>query len=231
MDTIERPQAPPLPLENGDRLTRAEFERRWEAMPHVKKAELIDGVVYMPTAVRYQGHGSEHLAMVTWLGVYKAHTPGVGSADNTTNRLDEDNEPQPAVLLRLPESAGGQSYVDEDGYLNRGPELVAEVAASSASYDLHQKLNTYRRHSVREYIVWRVLEDVIDWFVLCEGNYDRLAPDADGVYKSRIFPGLWLDSAAIRADDLLKVLETLHSGLATPEHAEFVSRLRDSLAK
>ena len=40
-----------LPLEHGDHLTREEFERRYEAMPHVRKAELIEGVVYMPSPV------------------------------------------------------------------------------------------------------------------------------------------------------------------------------------
>ncbi len=213
------------PLESGDRLTREEFERRYEAMPNVKKAELIDGVVYMPAAVRYEGHGRQHAILNGWLAVYVAGTPGVEAGDNATVRLDLDNEPQPDLLLRLPESLGGQSRVDADGYLEGPPELVAEIVASSAAYDLHQKLNVYRRHGVREYIVWRVLDEKIDWFILREGRFDRLAPDAGGVYKSEVFPGLWLDAAALLRGEQAAVLNVLNEGLASPEHAEFAERL------
>src|SRR5215510_13176349 len=135
-------------LENGDRLTRPEFERRYEAMPHLKKAELIEGVVYVPSLVRYEGHGRQHVTMSGWLVAYMASTPGVEVADNTTVRLDLDNEPQPDLLLRV--AAGGQSRVGADGFLDGAPELVAEVASSSVAYDLHQKLAVYRRHGVRE---------------------------------------------------------------------------------
>lgn len=218
--------SPIPPLESGDRLTRAEFERRYEAMPGVKKAELIEGVVYMPAAVRYEGHGRQHSVLAGWLAVYVANTPGVGSGDNATVRLDLDNEPQPDLLLRLPESLGGQSRVDADGYIEGPPELVAEVAASSAAYDLHQKLNVYRRHGVREYVVWRVLDEAVDWFILREGRFDRLEPDAAGIYKSEVFPGLWLDAAALLRGDQAAMLNMLNEGVASAEHLEFVERLR-----
>lgn len=214
------------PLESGDRLTRAEFERRYEAMPGVKKAELIEGVVYMPAAVRYEGHGRQHALLLWWLGSYAAGTHGVGVGDNTTVRLDLDNVPQPDLLLRLPKSVGGQSRVDPDGYIEGPPELVAEIVASSAAYDLHQKLNVYRRHGVREYIVWRVLDEEIDWFILREGRFDRSSPDTRGIYKSETFPGLWLDVAALLRGDQAEVLNVLNQGLASAEHAEFVERLR-----
>jgi len=213
------------PLESGDRLTRAEFERRYEATPNVKKAELIDGVVYMSAAVRHEGHGRQHSLLTWWLGAYVAGTPGVESSDNATVRLDLDNEPQPDLLLRLPESLGGQSRVDPDGYIEGPPELVAEIVASSAAYDLHQKLSVYRRHGVREYVVWRVLDEEIDWFILREGRFDRLAPDAAGIYKSEVFPGLWLDAAALLRGDQAAMLNVLNEGLAGPEHAQFVERL------
>jgi Uma2 family endonuclease len=188
LQTAAHPQV--LPLENGDRLTRAEFARRYEAMPHLKKAELIEGVVYVPSPVRYTQHGSPHSHIVTWLGTYAAATPGVGGADNTTVRLDLDNEPQPdALLIVLPEH-GGQSRIDEDGYIAGAPELVAEVAASSASYDLHAKRHAYRRNGVCEYLVWRVLDQDIDWFVLRDGAYERQSPGTDGFLRSAIFPGL-----------------------------------------
>lgn len=215
------------PLENGDRLTRPEFERRYEAMPHLKKAELIEGVVYVPSPVRYEQHGRPNFGLETWLGVYSAATPGVMGASNTTVRLDLDNEVQPDVLLRLEE--GGRSRISPDGYVEGAPELVVEVAASSASYDLHDKLRVYRRNGVQEYVVWRVLDGCLDWFALREGSYQRLEPDEAGVLRSEVFPGLWLAGPALLAGDLAAVLATLQEGLATPEHAAFVERLREAL--
>jgi Uma2 family endonuclease len=134
-----------------------------------------------------------------------------------------DNEPQPDVLLRI--TNGGQSRVDEDGFLDGAPELIAEVASSSVAYDLHQKLHTYRRHDVREYIVWRTQDNAIDWFVLREGRYDRLPLDEAGIYKSEVFPGLWLDAAAMLRDDLATVLKVLGEGAASQEHVNFVQQL------
>jgi len=211
------------PLENGDRLTRPEFERRYEAMPHIKKAELVEGVVYMPSPVRYEGHGRQHSSLNGWLVVYSASTPRVAAGDNTTIRLDLDNEPQPDMLLRL--TTNGQSRVAADGFIEGPPELVAEVASSRVAYDLHQKLDVYRRHGVREYIVWRTLDNAIDWFVLREGRYERLPSDEAGIYKSETFPGLWLDALAMLRGDLAAVLKTLGEGIASHEHAEFVRQL------
>src|SRR5499426_3500497 len=148
-------------LENGDRLTRPEFERRYEAMPHLKKAELIEGVVYVPSPVRHSYHGRQHAHLIGWLGYYEAHTPGVEASDNVTVRLDLDNEPQPDALLFIDPACGGQARIDADGYIEDAPERVAEVAASSASYDLHAKPRVYRRNGVHEYIVWRVLDQEI----------------------------------------------------------------------
>src|SRR5689334_16877363 len=166
-----------LPLEPGDRLTRAEFERRYEAMPDLKKAELIEGVVYMPSPVRVQRHGRPHAWVIGWLIHYEAGTPGVATADNTTARLDMDNEPQPDGLLYIDPARGGQARISADDYIEGAPELAAEIAASSVSFDLHEKMNVYRRNGVQEYIVWRVLDGAIDWFRLHEGQYVRLTPD------------------------------------------------------
>ena len=199
------PQASPEsmipPLEPGDRLSRAEFERRYDAMPNLKKAELIEGVVYMPSPVRLRRHGRPHFDLITWLGNYKMATPGVIGADNASVRLDLDNEPQPDVVLFIDPASGGQARISSDDYLEEAPELVAEIAASSASYDLNTKLNVYRRNGVREYIVWRVLDRQIDWFVLREGEFVRLPLDDDGLYRSEVFPGLWLDPAALVRGD------------------------------
>jgi len=213
------------PLEPGDRLTRAEFERRYEAMPGLKKAELIEGVVYMPSPVRHQLHSLPHSLLVGWLVQYRGGTPGVFPGDNATTRLDLDNEPQPDALLFIDPARGGQARVSEDDYIEGAPELVAEVASSSASYDLGAKLHVYRRNGVREYVVWRVLDEEVDWFVLRHEQYQRQEPDAQGLLRSEVFPGLWLDPAALVRGDVATVLAAVQQGLATPEHAAFVARL------
>jgi Uma2 family endonuclease len=138
------------PLENDDRLTRSDFEQRYDAMPHVKKAELIEGIVYMLSPVRVRSHGKPHGQIMGWISVYSAATPGVDFADNTTLRLDADNEPQPDAMLWVAAAAGGHANVSDDDYLEGSPELIVEVAASSASYDLHVKREVYRRNGVQE---------------------------------------------------------------------------------
>jgi len=212
-------------LVNGDRLTRDEFERRYAGMPEVKKAELIEGVVYMPSPIRSEQHGSPHFDLVTWLGTYRATTPGLEGDDNTTLRLDLDNELQPDAILRIDEKLGGQCRVVRDGYLEGAPELIAEVTASTASYDLHDKKNAYRRNGVREYVVWRVLDGEIDWFALRKGQYERMLPDESGLVRSEVFPGLWLDPGALVRRDMAAVLKRVQEGLESPEHVEFVERL------
>ena len=210
-------------LENGDRLTRAEFERRYGAMPDMKKAELIEGVVYVPSPVRHRQHGAPHAHLIIWLGQYVAHTPGVEIGDNSSVRLDLDNEPQPDALLFIDPACGGQIRISTDGIIDGAPELVAEVASSSVSYDLHAKLHVYRRSGVHEYIVWRVLEREIDWFVLRAGQYERLPVDSQGLLRSQSFAGLWLDPAALIRSDLATVLTIVQHGASSPEHAAFVS--------
>lgn len=195
-------------LEQGDRLTQAEFRRRYEAMPDVDHAELIEGVVYMSSPVSAENHGRPHAELSTWLGVYYSKTPGVDIGDNSTLWLDTDNSPQPDLYLRLDEEHGGQSKL-VDGYVHGAPELVAEIAASSASYDLHDKLNAYRRNGVKEYIVWRVLDREVDWFVLEDGRFERMAL-TNGVFESRVFPGLRLNLAALLDGNLKAVLAGLN---------------------
>jgi len=211
------------PLENGDKLTRHEFERRYHAMPNLKKAELIEGVVYVASPVRAKQHGKPHARIMTWLGTYEAATPGVEALDNSTVLIDTDNEPQPDALLRI--ETGGQSRINKDDYVEGAPELIVEIAASSASYDLHKKLKVYRRNQVQEYLIWRVYDYQFDWFRLQKGEYIQLQPNADNIICSQIFPGLWLDKIALLRGDLGTVLAVLQQGLASPEHENFISRL------
>ena len=184
----------------------------------------------MASPVRAIGHARPTGAVVTWLGTYGAFTPWVSMLDNATVRLDLDNEPQPDALLRIDAEAGGQSYLSGDDYVEGPPELIVEVAASSAAYDLHDKLNAYRRNGVREYIVWRTFDSAIDWFVLAGGEYRRRipnveGPNAGGVVESHAFPGLRLAVAAMLADDLAAVLAELRRGIESPAHADFVAGL------
>jgi len=218
-----RPPAPP-PLQAGDRLSRAEFERRYHAHPEIKKAELIEGVVYMPSPVRFEQHGRPHSDVITWLGVYRAATPGVLVGDNVTVRLDFENEVQPDALLRLEPEQGGRSRVTEDDYLEGPPELIVEITASSVSYDLHDKLRVYARNGVQEYLAVQMYEQRVDWFVLREGVYETLAPGEDGVLRSEVFPGLWLQPDALWSGDVAAMLAVLQEGLASSEHSVFVAR-------
>ncbi len=180
----------------------------------------------MASPVRFTQHGKPHSDIVTWPGLYRAATPGVTGADNTTVLLDFETEVQPDALLRLEPEQGGRSRVTADDYIDGPPELLVEVAASSAAYDLHDKRQVYARNGVQEYLVLQIYEQRVDRFILREGVYTSLAPDADGILRSAIFPGLWFDPAAFWRDDLAVLLGVVQRGIATPEHTAFVARLR-----
>jgi Uma2 family endonuclease len=218
--------SPRIPvLHAGDRLTRTEFERRYLAMSGLKKAELLEGVVYMPSPVRLTFHAEPHGLLCGWLAVYAAGTPGVAHAIDATLRVDEDNEVQPDLMLRIL-GATGRSRVDADHYVVGAPELLVEVAASSVSYDLHQKLHVYRRAGVREYLVLRAEDAAVDWFELRDGRYEPIAADRPGVLASRAFPGLRLDVPALLAGDDAALHAAVRAGLATDQHAAFAASLR-----
>jgi Uma2 family endonuclease len=216
------------PLENGDRLTRAEFERRYDAMPELKKAELVEGVVHVPSPVRQRFHGRQHSHLNFWLCAYEGSTPGVEVGDNSTVRLDLDNMPQPDCLLFIQPEHGGGVRIGAKGYIEGAPELVAEVTSSSASYDFGDKLGAYRRNGAAEYVIWRVVDRQIDWLVLHEGRYEPLIPAADGILRSTAFPGLWLDPDSLIRGDLNAVFAVVQRGLNSPDHAEFLVRLQQN---
>jgi Uma2 family endonuclease len=223
-------QALVQPLESGDSLGAVEFLRRYEAMPGVKKAELIEGTVYMPSPVRL-AHGASDSLIQGWLGSYAARTPGTQAAANVTVRLDPENVPQPDALLRILPECGGQTRLDAAGYLSGPPELIVEVAASSVAIDLHDKLRAYRRAGVREYLVWRTLDRQLDWFVLDQDEYRSNAPASQGVLRSPHFPGLALAVDALLENDSAKVLDVLQIEMQTPAHAAFVAQLETNARK
>ena len=205
--------AVPVSLESGDHLTRDEFHRRYLARPDIKKAELIDGVVYVASPVRFDRHAQPHFMVVGWLAAYVGLTPGVQpGGDNGTVFLDDGVEVQPDAFLWWPEPGGPR--LAADGYVEGAPQLVVEVAASSVSYDLHTKKEAYRRNGVREYVVWRVLDEAIDWFRLQDGSYITVQPDAAGIVESEQFPGLRLDVPRMLAGNLAAVLGQVRGGPA-----------------
>jgi Uma2 family endonuclease len=212
-------------LETGDRLTRVDFERRYEATSGLKKAELIEGVVIVPSPSRLRRHSEPHAHIMGWLALYRAATPGVTVADNVSIRLDLDNEPQPDAALLVDPDCGGRSRISNDDYVEGAPELVVEVTSSRVSYDLGEKRDVYRRSGVGEYLVWRVLDREFDWFALREGRYLPQTIDPQGWLHSELFPGLWLNVSAMLRGDLRSVLNTLEQGIASPEHGQFVDRL------
>jgi Uma2 family endonuclease len=210
------------PLENGAHLSASEFMRRYEASPNLK-AELIGGIAYiMASPVSAEWHGEPDALLNTWLGMYALATCRIKHAINTTIRLGPDDVPQPDALLRLLPERGGNVRMAGKGYLTGAPELVVEIAASSASIDVRAKLDTYRRAGVQEYLVWRTEDAALDWWRLEDDEYKPMQIDADGILRSRAFPGLWLNVSALLEGNGKRLMAVLRKGLKSPEHAQFV---------
>jgi len=197
----------PVVLESGDRLTRAEFHRYFCDRPDIKKAELVEGVVYVASPVRFDLHAEQHGNLVTWLGMYKTGTSGLRMGADATVILDDASQLQPDAFLWRDEPGGPR--LTDDHYLEGAPQLVVEIAANSASYDLHDKMDAYQRNGVREYVVWRVLDEAIDWFRLSDGGFVRVDADKRGIIESKAFPGLRLHVPKMLAGDLAGVLAEL----------------------
>jgi len=213
------------PLEAGDHLDQPTFHERYKAMPSAFRAELIGGVVIVPSPLS-PGHGFYHALVMGWLVNYEIATPGTEVGDNMTTILGETSEPQPDGALLIDPACGGQTGLSADGYLAGPPELLVEVASSSASVDLHAKRRDYEQAGVLEYIVVVLRQRVIRWFVLQDGTYQDMSADTDGIFRSRVFPGLWLHANALLQRDGATVMDVLRQGLVTPEHAAFVQRLQ-----
>jgi hypothetical protein len=220
MATVEQ-KVPPLHA--GMKLTRDEFLRRWEMHPEITKAELIRGIVYMPSPVSPE-HGSSESDLGIWIGSYRVATPGTDSAHNTTS-LMLDDAAQPDVHLRIARERGGRSWV-EGRWLHGAPELMTEVCLTSADYDLHVKYDLYEAAGVQEYLAVLLESQEIRWHTLVDGRYQLLPADADRIWRSRVFPGLWLDGRALLRRDMRRLLAVLRSGLRHREHKAFVEQLK-----
>jgi Uma2 family endonuclease len=232
MSSFAKPVSPSKeripPLYNGDHLTVDEFIRRYEAMPGYEKAELIEGIVYMAPPVSHREHSVPHFDIIGLLSVYKSATPGVVGGDNGSLRLDTENMPQPDAYLFVSPDCGGSVRIGEDRYVHGAPDLVVEIAGTSANFDLNSKLQIYLRNGVREYIVWRTFDRAIDYFLLRGSEYVRQPADELGRFRSEAFPGLWIDTNNLLNDNLAAAMKFLHQGLATPEHAAFVAKLQQA---
>jgi Uma2 family endonuclease len=212
-------------LENGERMNARMFLERYEKMPPGWRAELIGGIVYLMPSPLQVRHGRSSPLFSGLFFHYTAQTPGTEVQDNTTTVLDDERVPQPdSALLILPEY-GGQSIDGDDEYTHGAPELIVEIALTSRSTDLNTKLADYERGGVLEYVVYDVRKKKIHWFERRDGRLVPMAADADGLYRSRAFPGLWVDPAALAANDKPALIAALNRGLATPEHAAFVAEL------
>ena len=209
-------------LESGDRLSLDEFLLRWEALPNLKNAELIEGRVYVGSPIKAE-HGDHENLVALWLGTYALHTPGVVASNNPTTIM-LGSSPQPDGLLRIKQEHGGQARV-KDGYLHGAPELIAEISLSSAAYDLFEKKDLYARAGVREYVVLVLREREVRWFISREGALEAAPLPEEGIYRSSVFPGLWLDARAAITGDAARVMEVLQQGLNSDAHAQFVNDL------
>jgi len=217
----------PFLMRPGDRLSLEEFLERWRQMPELKSAELIDGVVYMPSPVSLQ-HMRQDGRFFGLCASYCFHTPGVECGINGTWLMTSTSAPQPDCSVWVVPQYGGRLKV-KDTLASGVPELAAETCYSSRAYDLGPKLALYQSAGVNEYVAVLVEERRIEWRILVDGSY-QLLPDDAGIYRSKILPGLWVDSNAFWNEDSTALLRTLEQGLASAEHAEFVQKLNAAAA-
>lgn len=233
MNTLSTQQAAPrkngVPLLcNGDRMKQPEFHRRYLTYPDNVKFELIGGIVYMASPARWpHGNYSHELSLI--FGLYRSATPGVEAGDNATVILGEESEPQPDLALRLLPEYGGQSRLDEDEYVRGAPELLAEIAYSSRAIDLNQKRVDYEQAGIQEYLVLSIEDQELYWFHFPSAK--RIQPNRQGVSRSLVFPGLWIENKALLGRNTARQIEVVQQGIASREHAAFVKRLQAARRK
>jgi Uma2 family endonuclease len=226
MSESTRTAAPPRTLVEGQRLDQPTFHALYQAMPPGFRAELIDGVVYLPGPVGLE-HGMAQVPVIVWLDYYAEQTPGVEVLDNATTILGWKSEPQPDGLLRILPECGGRTQADRR-FVHDVPELLVKVAHTSRYTDLGPKFEDYQRVGVQEYVIRALEPDAVYWFILREGRFRELSPGPDGIYRSEVFPGLWLDPGALLAGDIPRLQAVVNLGCATPEHAAFLARLAEA---
>lgn len=229
MPVLSAPKSPSVAeLQSGDRMNRVEFHRLYENTPKHFKAELIGGTVYVASPLGL-AHANRHGHLGMLFAAYELNTPGTESGDNATVMLGDESEPQPDLLLRILPEFGGQSATDRDDYVKGAPELIAEIAHSSRSIDLHAKRDDYARNGVREYLVLSLKDEQLFWFDLATGR--ELTPGPDGIIRLQSFPGFWINVSALLQADYKKLMTSFQQGLDSAEHAEFIRRLASAKEK
>jgi Uma2 family endonuclease len=222
---LNGPAARPLPpLRAGERLDQKTFHERYEAMPPDVRAELIGGIVYMPSP-ESRHHSRGHAGIFHALLEYEQETPGTEALSNVTQILNEENEPQPDCSLYFLPGKGGNIQENAQGYLEGTPELLVEIALSSEPIDLGIKKQEYEKVGIKEYVVVALKRNRVYWFVRRGEKFEELPPGPDGILRSEVFPGLWIDPAALLARDRRRLLEVVRQGIASNEHADFVAEL------
>jgi hypothetical protein len=199
-------------------------------MPPKTRAELIGGVVHLH-APGPRSQGDLEGRIIAWIKHYQWATRGVQASWHVSVLLDDQAEPEPAAVLRILPTCGGQTH-NAGTYIAGAPELVVEVAsATTRATDLGPKHQDYQRAGVLEYLVVARGPDEVSWSIHRDGQFVPLPPGPDGVFRSEVFPGLWLDTQAVFAAEPGRLIATLDRGLATPEHASFVAHLASQRAK
>jgi Uma2 family endonuclease len=209
------------PLITGIRLSREEFLRRWESLPELKKAELIEGIVFVPSPVGRR-HSFFDTKLSAWLFLYAAHTPWTEAGSDATCDLI-GSMPQPDSFLLI--LGGNETH--EKKFVDVAPELVVEICDTSTDYDYGPKLDLYRRAGVKEYITVDTMHGWLVWRILIDGDYKHLAAGDEGVLRSPTFPGLWLNPEHVWLADSIPMIELLQQGIASPEHSAFVQSLSE----
>jgi Uma2 family endonuclease len=217
-------------LFEGQRLDQPTFHTIYEQMPEDFKAELIDGVVYLMNMPLYADHSDPDSYMIGLLFTYSMETPGTRVRNGITTKLGPRSEVQPDSCLLIEPEFGGRTQLDAQKAMVAAPELVVEIGSSTLRRDLDAKKKVYEEAGALEYVVYAAQDRKFHWFVLQDGRFVPLTLDAEGLYRSRAFPGFWLDEAAFIANDGQGVMAALRRGLESPEHAEFVERLRQNRA-
>jgi Uma2 family endonuclease len=194
-------------LHNGDRMSRDEFLWRWEQIPEIKRAELIDGMVYLSSPLS-ERHSDYEQLLNRWLSHYESEVPGLKILPNATWLLG-DSSPQPDLALIRQAGTSRSSGKFREG----PPELVVEICYSSLAYDLGPKLELYRRARVQEYLTILLEDKKAQWRSLnSDGRYQVLKPSS-GFLKSLVFSGFWLDPGALFPPDRKRLLAGVDAGL------------------
>lgn len=155
-----------------------------------------------------------------WLCQYRRSTPCVESLGRVSIFLDPTTEIETTAAMWLTPGADDRPRWQRcEGV----PELLVEVTATVHNKVFRRRLRVYEQSEIHELLV--VTGDPRDTALYARenGRFARVSPADDGSYRSRVFPGLWLDPSALFSDEWNEMAACLDRGMATEEHAAFVA--------